>query len=61
MQSSKDKPTLCEWYQLCRQPAVLMIRHGVVGWVPTCQRCVNRHQLADKYPSRRLPTVAQHA
>jgi hypothetical protein len=35
----------CEWYPLCDEDAIGHVRHPVVGRVPTCRRCVVRHDL----------------
>lgn len=41
---NKVIPT-CEWYALCDHPADGAVEHPVIGWVPTCWRCANKHDL----------------
>lgn len=35
----------CQWYLLCENPATGAVSHPILGWVPTCQRCADRHNL----------------
>lgn len=36
---------ICEWYAMCANPAVGTTPHPVLGDVPICQRCADRHDL----------------
>lgn len=36
---------LCAWFALCENPAVVAVKHPVLEWVPTCQRCNDKHDL----------------
>lgn len=36
------KPTLCQWFLLCLNPAVTTMPHPVLGDVPICQRCADK-------------------
>lgn len=38
-------PQLCEWYALCMNPAVGTTPHPILGNVPICQRCADKHAL----------------
>lgn len=40
--------TTCSWYALCDNEATLLVRHAILGGVPTCQRCADRHDLWDR-------------
>lgn len=31
------------WYVLCFNPAVGVVKHPVLGSVPCCQRCADKH------------------
>lgn len=44
----RTKGGLCEWYALCDRPAAHQVRHPILGTVPTCQRCVDKLELADR-------------
>jgi hypothetical protein len=39
----------CEWYARCDHPAEGTVTHPIMGGVPTCQRCADRHSL-DLHP-----------
>lgn len=39
---------LCAWFALCENPAVVAVKHPVLEWVPTCQRCNDKHDLGGK-------------
>ena len=36
---------MCEWYALCDNPPAGTVTHPILGEVPTCTRCANKHQL----------------
>lgn len=36
---------LCQYYVLCTNAVSGVVRHPVLGWVPTCERCAKRHGL----------------
>lgn len=36
---------MCQWYALCTNTAVGVVKHPILGNVPTCQRCADKHQL----------------
>lgn len=42
---SWERP-LCEWYALCTNTAVGTVVHPVLGAVPCCQRCADKHELS---------------
>jgi hypothetical protein len=35
----------CEWYALCTNKADGTVAHPVIGAVPCCQRCADKHDL----------------
>lgn len=35
----------CEWYALCWNRASGLVLHPVLGLVPVCQRCSDKHNL----------------
>jgi hypothetical protein len=35
----------CEWFALCDHPAAGVVKHPVLGDVPTCERCASQHGL----------------
>jgi hypothetical protein len=37
---------ICEWFALCDHPAAGVVKHPVLGDVPTCARCAQQHGLA---------------
>jgi len=37
----------CEWFATCDHEADHLVRHPILGDVPTCQRCVGQLGLAD--------------
>ena len=37
--------TICEYYALCTNQTDRGTRHPVLGEVPTCQRCADKHDL----------------
>lgn len=44
-----DGPVItCRWYALCDNAAVGATRHPVLGWVPVCQRCADKHDLTTR-------------
>lgn len=36
---------VCQWYALCVHFAVGYVKHPILGKVPTCQRCADKHHL----------------
>lgn len=36
---------MCTWYALCDRPAVGKVNHVILGPVPVCQRCADKHAL----------------
>jgi hypothetical protein len=40
----------CEWYALCENESVGFVWHPVLGDVPTCQRCADKHDLEFEGP-----------
>lgn len=36
---------VCEWYALCVNVAVGTTKHPILGDVPICDRCANKHSL----------------
>lgn len=36
---------MCEWYALCDRPADGIVKHPILGDVPCCQRCADKHDL----------------
>jgi len=36
---------MCQWYALCTNPADGIVKHPILGNVPTCQRCADKHEL----------------
>lgn len=38
----------CAWYALCDRPAVGTVSHPVLGDVPCCQRCVDKHDMGSR-------------
>lgn len=36
---------MCEWYALCDHDAVGTTKHPILGDVPICQRCADKHSL----------------
>ncbi|TMQ10154.1 MAG: hypothetical protein E6J90_36755 [Deltaproteobacteria bacterium] len=41
-------PQLCEWFALCDREAVVLVAHPILGEVPTCRRCADRPEMADR-------------
>lgn len=39
---------LCEWYARCGRVAAWLVTHPVLGEVPTCTRCVEKHAMQDR-------------
>lgn len=35
---------LCEWYALCSNVSVGTVTHPILGEVPVCERCLNKHE-----------------
>lgn len=35
----------CRWYALCVNDARHLVKHPILGAVPTCSRCVKLHNL----------------
>lgn len=40
-----DPEGRCEWFALCFQPAAGIVKHPILGDVPTCQLCTDRFEL----------------
>lgn len=38
-------PQLCEWYAMCANVATLDVDHPILGPMPTCTRCADKHEL----------------
>lgn len=38
-------PTACEWFAMCGRPAAGVVAHPILGDVPTCQTCADKHDL----------------
>lgn len=36
---------MCDWYALCDNAPVGVVDHPILGKVPTCQRCVDKHDM----------------
>lgn len=34
---------ICQWYALCPNPATGVVEHPILAYVPTCQRCADKH------------------
>lgn len=34
--------TMCQWFALCDKPADGVVKHPILGDVPTCQRCADK-------------------
>lgn len=45
------RPIKCQWYLLCANEADGLVDHPILGDVPTCQRCTDRHGLTLRYPA----------
>lgn len=37
--------TMCQWFALCKRPAVVLVPHSTMGDVPACADCA--HRIAD--------------
>lgn len=37
----------CEWFARCENEATHLVRHVVLGAVPTCERCIQKLDLHD--------------
>lgn len=35
----------CMWFAACVRPAAGLVRHPIIGNVPTCTHCAERHEL----------------
>jgi hypothetical protein len=42
------EPPICEWFALCTNVAVGVIKHPVLGRVPCCQRCADKLEMANR-------------
>jgi len=42
---STDIAPMCEWYALCDHTAIGTVNHPVIGDVPVCQRCADKHDM----------------
>ncbi len=36
---------MCQWYARCENPADGVVKHPILGNVPTCTRCAKKHDL----------------
>lgn len=36
---------ICHWFAVCDRPSIGTVQHPMLGAVPTCQRCADRHNL----------------
>jgi hypothetical protein len=36
---------ICQWFLLCDHEAAGTVSHPILGDVPTCQRCADKHEL----------------
>jgi hypothetical protein len=39
-----DELPTCEWFALCTNEAEVAIQHPVLGFVPICPSCLERHK-----------------
>lgn len=54
MTTDNDRPIfqLCDWYALCMFAAAGTAKHPILGDVPICPRCAEKHNLNVRvYPS----------
>lgn len=35
----------CQWYAACFNTAIGFVSHPIIGAVPVCQRCKDKHEL----------------
>lgn len=35
----------CRWYMRCFNEATRLVTHPILGEVPTCERCVGKHDM----------------
>lgn len=40
--------TACQWFRGCYNEATALVKHIILGVVPTCERCVERMGLQDE-------------
>lgn len=44
--TSSNRPIIiCEWYAFCDHVAAGVVVHPVLGEVPCCERCADKHDL----------------
>ena len=51
---------LCHWYALCDHLAVGLVEHPILGAVPVCQRCVDKHDLDATYGDVQVADATEH-
>lgn len=39
----------CQWYVMCDHEAIGVSEHPILGAVPICQRCADKHDLEVTY------------
>lgn len=45
LSTQPEGPPICEWYAKCENDAVGAIDHPILGPVPVCQRCTDKHEM----------------
>ena len=40
---------LCAWYALCDKPATGTVAHPILGDVPICDRCTDKHAMRGRF------------
>ncbi len=43
-----DTDTVCGWFAQCENEATALVKHIILGLVPTCERCIERMGLQDE-------------
>jgi hypothetical protein len=49
-----DDVEACEWYALCSNIADGRVKHPIIGFVPTCERCRAKHDLTFERDPRQV-------
>lgn len=44
-----DETVTCAWYALCANPSVGTVSHPILGDVPICDRCCDKHSMRDRF------------
>lgn len=39
----------CEWYLLCFNVPIGTVTHPILGEVPVCERCLNKHDMHQRF------------